>query len=232
MLPFRWPGLGLIALCVVSCTGVPTAHQPGKPAAEQTARPPRSAIEYRIDSAHSELRVLVYRAGPLAALGHNHVMVDKALAGWVGVANAMQKSSFYLQLAPADFLVDDPEARAQEGADFADAVSAEARSDTHQNMLGEAQLDAERFPLISVQSLDLRGTEPSLTATMKVTVAGRSSTITAPFTLQREPDRLRVTAAFDLRQSELALTPLSVMLGALRVEDEIRLKLNIVATAH
>ena len=32
---------------------------------------------YRIDERQSELRILVYRAGPLARLGHNHVMVNR-----------------------------------------------------------------------------------------------------------------------------------------------------------
>ncbi len=75
--------LAAVAL-LVSC-GVPRPR-PGPqqpPAAAAAARPPSGAHSYRIDSAQSELRVLVYRAGPMARFGHNHVMVNRAIGGSV-----------------------------------------------------------------------------------------------------------------------------------------------------
>ena len=40
-----------------------------------------SGKAYRVDENQSELRVLVYRAGAMARLGHNHVLVNRALCG-------------------------------------------------------------------------------------------------------------------------------------------------------
>jgi len=42
---------------------------------------------------------------------------------------------------------------------------------------------------------------------------------------------LTATGEFPLRQSELGLTPFSAMLGALQVQDEMRIRLRVVARA-
>jgi hypothetical protein len=55
------------------------------------------------------------------------------------------------------------------------------------------------------------------------------STQTISFDVSRSADLLTATAEFPLRQSALGLTPFSVMMGALRVEDQIRVKLKLVA---
>ena len=71
---------------------------------------------YRIDAAQSELRVLVYRAGPLARFGHNHVVVNRSLQGAAKVAG--DRSGFWLNLPAKSFVVDGAQARREEGADF------------------------------------------------------------------------------------------------------------------
>lgn len=50
-----------------------------------------------------------------------------------------------------------------------------------------------------------------------------------PFTLHRDADRLLAEGAFELRQTALGLTPFSLALGALRVQDAMTIKFNIVA---
>jgi hypothetical protein len=107
-------------------------------------------------------------------------------------------------------------------------------------MLSSAVLDAAEFPVIDIVSVAIAGAPPTLTATLAVSVAGHESTIVVPFTLQREPGRrepgrrdagrLAASGSFTLKQSSLGLTPFSVMLGALQVQDELRLKFRIVAT--
>ncbi len=62
---------------------------------------------YRIDSARSELRILVYRAGAMAMLGHNHVIANRALSGWVRYSGKVTEASFALTVPDAGFVVDD-----------------------------------------------------------------------------------------------------------------------------
>lgn len=171
--------------------------------------------------------MLVYKAGTMARLGHNHVILNRELGGWVAVG---RESSFWLEVPAAGFVVDDAGARAAEGAEFEPPVPEDARAGTLHNMLGAALLDAASHPTITVQSLKITD-GPNPTATLRIAVAGRESTLTMPFALERGNGRLTATGVVALRQSTLGLTPFSVMLGALQVQDEFTLKFRIVALA-
>ena len=88
--------------------------------------------------------------------------------------------------------------------------------------------DFRRSSIRSVAVTEARG---ALEATLSVSVAGHESTLVVPFSLERSSGRLTASGALTLRQSELGLTPFSVFLGALRVQDEMRVKFNLVAVA-
>ena len=151
----KWLCASLAGLALAACSSAPVGRPPAQPRPEPPAapaRPPGGAGVYRIDPSASRLRLLVYRSGSLAQLGHNHVIETSALSGWVLVAAPAEKSSLRLQFAPGDLIVDDPAARREEGTDFAEEVSADARAGTRSNMLGDKLLDADRHPLVAVQS--------------------------------------------------------------------------------
>jgi hypothetical protein len=249
-------GIGALALVLAAC-GAFQARHAGPKGPEASVRPidqGSAGANYRIDETESELRILVYRAGPLARLGHNHVMVNRRLRGAVnlagtpGTAGTEGASAFWLSVPAAAFSVDDAQARGEEGADFAAAVPDDARSGTLQNMLSAAVLDAAEFPEITLRSVAVaspQGAEGTgaagaagaaeATRTMVVSVAvgvaGHESTIDVPFTLQMESGRLSATGTVELRQSALGLTPYSLMLGALQVQDQMTVKFKIVAQA-
>jgi polyisoprenoid-binding protein YceI len=103
-------------------------------------------------------------------------------------------------------------------------------------MLGAALLDADRFPVITLTSLGIKQTpgapeSGSLVATLAVGVAGHESTLVVPFAVEISSDRISAAGSVVLRQSDLGLTPISVMLGALQVQDEITVKFKFVAAA-
>jgi polyisoprenoid-binding protein YceI len=225
------------AAFLLSCT-VPKPHSPGpssgSPAADQPAtRGPLTGMPaagtYRIDSSGSELRLLVYRAGALANLGHNHVILNRAMNGTIVVAPMFADSSLSFSAPIAAFSVDDAQARREEGEDFPGEIPDDAKSGTMTNMTGPALLNAAQHPLISVRSLRLAQSHGALTATLAVSVAGHESTLTAPFGLTADRNSLSVTASFELRQTALGLTPFSLLLGALAVRDAMQVKLRLVA---
>ena len=161
-------------------------------------------------------------------------MVNRALSGAVDVADAPGGSAFWLDAPAADFAVDDARARAEEGPDFAADVPEEAKSGTLHNMLGTAVLDAAEFPAITVKSVARLGRTDAAApgdfiATVTVGIAGHESSIDVPFTLQNDPRRLSATGSMELRQSDLGLTPYSLMLGALQVQDALTIKFKIIA---
>jgi hypothetical protein len=245
--------IGALALVLAACGAFQARHAaPKSPGAspELQAQVPdqgSSGTIYRVDETQSELRILVYRAGPLARLGHNHVVVNRRLRGTVnvasaaGAAGAAGASAFWLSVPSAAFDVDDAQARAEEGADFAAAVPDEAKSGTLQNMLSAAVLDAAEFPTITVKSVAVATgataaagaieATRSMVASVTVGVAGHESTFDVPFALQMDSGRLSATGTLELRQSALGVTPYSLMLGALQVQDQMTVKFKIVALA-
>lgn len=200
------------------------------PGAEQ---PPAGANLYTIDSQQSEIRLLVYRAGPMARLGHNHVIVNRAVTGWATAPGVLSGVSFSLVIPVADFVIDDGAARAAEGPDFAEEVSEDAKAGTRHNMLSAALLDADRYQAVRVASIAVmpspNGSAASHAATVAVTVAGHESRLTVPFSMETSASAISATGSAVLRQSDLGLVPFSVMMGALKVQDELTVKFRLVA---
>lgn len=227
-------------ICAAALLCACGAPQPRRPTTDATTLVPPAGrnvgtAAYPIDTARSELRILVHRAGPMARLGHNHVIVNRSLAGWAGVGAEPTAASLVLRIPVAGFTVDDAQAREAAGADFAESVAEDARIGTRRNMLSAAVLDADRFPMITLTSVAVHRTAgtsalPSmLSATLVVDVAGHRSTIEVPFTLDARPDGLTASGSMVLRQSALGITPFSVMLGAVQVRDDLRVEFRLVA---
>jgi YceI-like domain len=217
------------AIFLLSC-GAPRPRPTPPPQRPLPAALPEAAgARYQIDPLASELRLLVYRGGPMARLGHNHVIVNRALRGSVSLATVLKDCSFSFTMPVAESVVDDPDARTQEGGDFPGVIDDAAKSGTLRNMLSERLLDADRYPTLGVRSVTIAGSDSVPQATVVLTVKDHETTLTLPFSLERHDDRLIATGSTKLRQSVLGLSPLSIMLGALTVEDEFQVKFRIVA---
>jgi YceI-like domain len=233
---FKIVGIGVLALSLAACGALKGRHAaPPSPGPAPSLELPLPGQAYEIDENRSELRILVYRAGPLARFGHNHVMVNRRVHGAV---NLVQEgaSAFWLRVPVAEFIVDELQARREEGPDFAADVPDDARSGTLHNMLSAAVLDAAEYPDISINGSAAAGAPDSgaapLVATLTIGVAGHESTIEVPFVLESDSGRLSASGSFELRQSALGLTPYSLMLGALQVQDAMTVKFRLVATSN
>ncbi|HEX3397342.1 MAG TPA: YceI family protein [Steroidobacteraceae bacterium] len=224
----------VLVLCVAACAAPRprpvTPWLPGQSTASLQALPPPG--EYQIDSSSSELRLLVYRAGSLSNLGHNHVMVNRAVTGQVRIGDGISASSFSLSASVNDFVVDDAQARSEEGGDFPSDIPEDAKQGTRRNMLGSAVLNAAEFPSITVKSVSLTGPLDALNAEVEISVAGHTSTLSMPFALQGDAHQLIAAGSTELRQSVLGLKPLSLLNGALQVQDAMHLKFKITALTN
>jgi hypothetical protein len=222
----------IAAAVLVLSLGACAAPRPRPPAPQLPTAAALRALpapgEYKIDTSNSELRILVYRAGPLANLGHNHVMVNRGVTGLVQVGSSISSSSFSLKVPVESFVVDDPEARREAGSDFPGEIPPDAKSGTRRNMLGAAVLNAAQFPVITVSSVTLTGTPDALSAELTVSVAGHEAKLSAPCTLQGDAHRMIAAGSMELRQTAVGLVPYSLLHGALQVEDVMQLKFSIV----
>jgi hypothetical protein len=194
---------------------------------------------FEIQSQSSLLTILVFRAGALASAGHNHVIASHDLSGAIFIPAEILQSSFEIHIPVATLTVDEAALRAeQSAADFPPDVSEGAKEGTRHNMLGEALLDAQRNPEIVLRALRVEraveGAADSATvlAHVQSTVRGQLRSFTVPVRYRLAGDgSLEASGEFPLRQSELGLTPFSAMLGALQVQDEMRVSFHIVARA-
>ena len=178
--------------------------------------------------------MLVYRAGTLAALGHNHVIACSCLAGTIYVPADPLAVSFELRLPVAQFSVDDPALRAaQRGGSFPPEVPRADRQGTRRHMLGATQLNAARFSDITLRSESLRaasdGRAGDIVVRLAVQVAGRRRSITVPMHYELRGHEIEARGDFPLSQSALGLTPYSVLGGALRVRDRMQVRFRLLA---
>ena len=200
------------------------------PAAPHVGRP------YDIVAGESLLTVRVYRGGTLAAAGHNHVIAAHMLAGSFYIPEDALRTTFEVRFAVADLIVDEPQLRALEpAAEFPPDVPQSAREGTRRNMLSAAVLDAGEYPEVVLRAERLEpaasGAAGELTAHIEAQVRDQRRSIALPVGYQLAGNTLTVTGETALRQSDLGLTPFTAFLGALAVQDEMRVRFRIVARA-
>lgn len=180
-----------------------------------------------MDPAASLLTIRVYRGGALARAGHNHLIASHALTGWVRVPEDIGRTTFEIRFPVNELVVDEEELRAKEGPDFPPGVPADAKEGTKRNMLGPSLLEGERYPEIVLQSEAVRASE----AQVRVIVRDRASSVIVPSSYEIEGDVLRVRGEFPLKQTDVGITPFSLFGGALKVLDEMKIRVEIVARA-
>jgi polyisoprenoid-binding protein YceI len=199
-------------IAAAASTAVAQTHSPGV---------------YRVDAAQSDIHWLIYRAGAMARLGHNHVISAGPVDGRVIVAEDLSESRFEMTFQVAELIVDDPDLRSREGEEFASTPSANDIAGTKSNMLRESLLNAEAYPEVEVVGTNLRGDLDDATIELTIRIAGKTVEVTAPAAVEIGPNTVEASGAFTLTHAELGLTPFSVMMGALQVAEEIGFEYDI-----
>ena len=183
--------------------------------------------EFEIDQQNSWLRVLVYRGGILRGLGHNHTVSHRNLRGTVRLTVDASVVDAKLRLNVEEFLVDDPQDRAAEGADFPGTIAAEDISATRANMLGPRLLDGSRYPEMGIRVAGRRGELPNVELDVVVTLLGVEHELRVPAQVTLQGDTLRASGEFSVGHRELGLKPFKAALGALRVRKDLLVRFQI-----
>lgn len=236
----KLPVLAVGAACTVAMMGLAGCQAPPQPVTPavtphapavviEPGTPPAGALAYAIDSARSVVTVVVRRAGPLARLGHDHVITSSDEHGTVWLGAAPSDSAFAVSLPVDRFEVDLPAARAAAGPEFSTPVPDDARAGTRQNLLRPAVLDAEAFPEITLRSSGASGDWPGALVQVVVTLKGVARTQSVPVSITRDATGLVASGALQLRQSDFGITPFSVAGGAIQVADLLEVSFVIAA---
>lgn len=227
-----WPGLLFATLGLLLLT----ACTPPEPAIVPEEAPPTGRVSpdarlFELVPGDSWLRILVYREGALAALGHNHVISSTAISGELALGSTPARSAVNLEFPVASLAVDLPELRDIEGEDFPGELDQASIEGTRDNMLGDKVLAAARFPLIQLRSRSIAGDYPNLTLLMDVSVRDQTTRVTVPASVTAGANEVVAEGSLKLLQTDLGMQPFSVAFGALSVRDEMQLKFRLIARA-
>jgi hypothetical protein len=229
MKPIRFYLLPLLPLLLAACAvKAPPPRAPAAPAPsisaeawyQQAARSGKKV--YRIDAAQSLITVTVRRGGALARFGHDHVVASRSVAGLV--APDAGRADFHFRLD--QMTVDEAALRSAAGLDT--QPGAEAIAGTRENMLTRV-LDAARHPVVMLHAERVPGKTDLLRLT--VTLHGVARTVEVPVAIEQSKGTITASGELRLLQTDFGITPMSVMGGAMVVQDPMELRFRIVATA-
>ena len=198
-------------------TAWPSFRSPG---AEETV--------YRIDESASLLLARVDPEGPMARLGHSHVVGGAVLSGRIVTGGSGTRSEIFVDAN--DIQVDRPSWRRAHG--LKPGLDDSAIEGTRANLLGPDVLDAENFPRIEARSVAILGPDWLPDVELAVRWRGRVQPFSLPVTVRRAGNRIEALGRFDLHHSDFGFQPFSAAGGALRVSDRIQVRFRIVAVAE
>lgn len=182
----------LLAACaaLVGCVGAPPQLAP-------------------VAAAGDELRILVFRGGAAARLGHNHVLRAGGLrVDWAAAGPVLRFRLDALEIDP-------PDLRTSLGPAFASAVDAEARTGTRANLL--KALDAAAHPEVAVRTLQQLGEGARRAVEAEITLHG----VTRRQWFAVAVDGKRARGEVVVRQSDFGIQPFTVLGGLLAVQDAL-----------
>jgi polyisoprenoid-binding protein YceI len=193
--------------------------------------PAQDAVQrYVVDAAASDVHWLVYKAGALARLGHNHTIGVGDLRGNVAVDPAdLTASEFDLELTVANLVVDDPQLRSTLGEEFASVPSAADIEGTRSNMLSDRVLDGAKFPQIRITGSGPVTTGGKQALAVAVEMLGRTIELQVPTEVTLDGELLRAKGEFELNHADLGMKPFSVMAGALQVGEKLSFAYDVTA---
>ena len=173
---------------------------------------------YRVDPGRSLVVIEVYRAGSLARVGHDHIIASHNVVGYAAPDDG--RADLYLRLD--ELVVDEEELRAQ--AKLETHPSDEDIAGTRRNMLAELEVDRYPFALVRISGSATRGDAPLEAA---VSLHGVTRLAELPVTLASSGGEFSASGRIKLRQTDFGIKPLSILGGALQVQDEFDLAFSI-----
>ena len=237
---FQLVSVSVAGILLISLGGCPTRPQGPEPSMAAKV-PPASVAEpqrhvghpFDVSSRDSLLTILAFRGGTLAKVGHNHVIASHDVSGTFYVPDDVTHSTFELRIPVGQLVIDEPDLRAKEGPDFPKDVPDSAKEGTRRNMLSEALLNGGQYPDLSLvsQHIDVITPGSQVRADVQITVRGQTHTVSVPVTYSLSNGELTASGELPLKQTDLGLTPFTAMLGALAVQDEMRVRFRFVAHA-
>jgi hypothetical protein len=179
----------------------------------------RGGAVFRVDPASSLVVIEVRRGGSLARLGHDHVIASHDVQGYVAPDEG--RSDLYVELDR--LVVDEPGLRAEAKLDT--QPTEDDIAGTRRNMLSALRAGEYPFAIVSIARGDAAGA-PTRWG-VAVTLHGITHKLEVPIQVDAGADEVTAAGDLSLRQTEFGIKPLSVLGGAIQVQDLVELRFRI-----
>lgn len=220
---------GLLCTLLIGCATAPEPSDRAPAPAEwpSFSDPQPGDTVFQVDPEASEVLVRVDPEGPMARLGHSHVIGGPVLSGIIITGGEIRETRLDLKIDAAAFEVDRPEWRRAQG--LKPELNADAREGTRDNMRSERVLDVAQYPTISIRSVSVTGPDWLPAVTIRIRLRGETRQRVVPVAVVRADGIIQAIGQFELLQTDFGIEPFSAAGGALRVSNRMRIRFRIVA---
>jgi len=195
-----------------------------------------NSTTYSIDSDNSILRVYVGRAGPLARMGHNHVVHTNGLIGEINLSSDPVNSTATLAFPVSSFFVDDQSERdravSEEREGFDTQPGRRQIEGTRENMMSESVLNGAAHTTIAARITTESVTDNEWNFAIAMDLVGSTVNLELPAQVEVNGSALSVDARFSLNHEDLGLSVFTALGGSLRVAEQLDFELHIEANSN
>ncbi len=182
-----------------------------------------------LDPQSSVVRIYAFRGGRAAKLAHNHILTAPTFTGFFYLPpSGASGARFDLEFRLDQLEIDDPVLRSTLGSAFASKLSAADVEGSRKHMLGEENLQADKFPFVRIHSLEISGDGTKFAAKVQVEMHGQKREMWIPLSVEGLPEKISVTGSFVLRQTDFGAQPYTVLNGLISVQDEVVIEFKLV----
>jgi polyisoprenoid-binding protein YceI len=175
-----------------------------------------------LDPQSSAIRIYAFRGGRAARLAHNHILTAPKFTGFFYLpSGGTSGARFDLEFRLDQLEIDDPMLRSTLGSAFATKLSAADIEGSRKHMLGEDNLQADRFPFVRIHSLEISGDGTKFATKVQIEMHGQKREMWIPLSVEGLPQKISVTGSFVLRQTDFGAQPYTVLNGLIAVQDEV-----------
>ncbi len=184
---------------------------------------------FTLDPRTSVVRIYAFRGGRAAKLAHNHVLSAPQFTGFFHLPpGGTSAARFDLEFRLDQLEIDNPVLRSALGSAFASKLSLADVEGSRKHMLGDENLQADKFPFVRIHSLEISGDGTKFAAKVQIEMHGQKREMWVPLGVEGLPQHLSVTGSFVLRQTDFGAQPYTVLNGLIAVQDEVVVEFKLI----
>ena len=185
-------------------------------------------VEYSLVPQQSLIYVQVFKDPNTMGAGLSHDHVVKA-TGWRGSvtwdADDVSACKVSLVVPVSGLVIDETSMRKQVGYDS--TLSDSQRGDVKSKMLGEDQLNADRYSQISFDSTGCTQSGDTVSVAGTMTMRGKQSKVVAKMKITADGESFKANGTMQTKGTRFGMDPFSAMFGQLKNQDDLHFTIRV-----